>query len=284
MLNDITEDGALSFKSAIERLLPVAGRPYFIIAGLWHIIPSMEYFAKSDTGNCREQNEDFFYACENLFIVADGMGGHNAGEIASRTAVDSFVEYFFSRLKKNTAAPKKSGAFSIIKIMLEAASFANGIVYKQSLSKKEYSGMGTTFTACFILNKTASILHVGDSRVYLFADGNFTMLTKDHTLVGKMYRNGLLTYEETFNHPLRNYLENVLGLSDTLDSDTQSLNVSEGNIMVICSDGLNSMLRDKEIFSTVQKYQEPQKMTEKLISLAKKNGGLDNITVITIKI
>ncbi len=241
----------------------------------------MEYFAQSDIGKYREQNEDFYWSENNLFIVADGMGGHNAGEIASKVAVESFTNFFFLKISKNSKLDE-----TIIKEVLnESLKHANKIVYDLSIKKQEYAGMGTTLTACFINDNKANIIHVGDSRLYIKHLKNFKLLTADHTIVGEMYRDGLITYDEMFNHPLRNYLNNVVGMDLTINADYITYpNLIEGDVLILCSDGLNSMLKDKEIEAVINKYKKPQKITENLIQKANRKGGFDNITVITILI
>ncbi|MBN1298173.1 MAG: Stp1/IreP family PP2C-type Ser/Thr phosphatase [Actinobacteria bacterium] len=245
----------------------------------------MEYYANSDTGNYRKQNEDYYYISEKLFIVADGMGGHNAGEIASKTAVEEFVRYFNS----NSGPEIESGDDKPIEKLLKASiSHANNKVLDLAFSNPAYNGMGTTFTGCYITgeakNAVLHIIHAGDSRVYLKSKSSFSLLTEDHTLVGKMYRDGLITYEEAFSHPLRNYLENVLGLEEGFTSDYIETGISINDIVLICSDGLNSMLKDAEINQIIVKYKKPGKITDELILKAKENGGLDNITAIIIKV
>lgn len=235
----------------------------------------MEYFAATDIGNYRDQNEDFYFCNDNLFIVADGMGGHKAGEIASRNAVENFVQYFQKNLKNNSQ--------NIAEFMIESINFANIKVVKLSREKEDYSGMGTTFTGCYIDNKKAHVIHVGDSRLYMKNNKEFKLLTSDHTMVGELFRKGLLTYKETFNHPQKNYLTNVLGLEDNLIPDYFSFDLEGNEIILLCSDGLNSMLNDTFILKIVNQFKNPEKITEKLIYWAKNKGGLDNITVISIK-
>jgi len=236
----------------------------------------MEYFAATDIGNYRDKNEDFYFCNDNLFIVADGMGGHKAGEIASRTAVENFVEYFQNNLKNNSQ--------NIQEFMISSVNFANSKVFKLSREKKDYSDMGTTFTGCYIDSSKAHVIHVGDSRLYLKNSREFKLLTSDHTIVGELFRKGLLTYEETFNHPQKNYLTNVLGIGDELTPDFFSFDLGENDTILLCSDGLNSMLRDTFILKMINQFKNPEKITEKLIYWAKNKGGLDNITIISIKI
>jgi PPM family protein phosphatase len=236
----------------------------------------MEYFAATDIGNYRDKNEDFYFCNDNLFIVADGMGGHKAGEIASRTAVENFIEYFKNSLKNNPQ--------NIQEFMITSVNFANSKVVKLSQGKKDYSGMGTTFTGCYIDGNKAHVIHVGDSRLYLKNSREFKLLTADHTIVGELFRKGLLTYKDTFHHPQRNYLTNVLGTGNELTPDFFSFDLGENDIILLCSDGLNSMLRDTFILKIINQFKNPEKITEKLIYWAKNKGGLDNITIILIKI
>lgn len=250
----------------------------------------MEYFAKSDIGNLRKQNEDYYYARDNLFIVADGMGGHNAGEVASRTAVDAFVDFFLNKNPGFSTKTYKSATDDHIKeTMLSAIKYANDYTFKLASSSPDFSGMGTTFTACYILKGKkfgykAFIVHAGDSRVYLKDKNILKILTDDQTLVGSMYKKGLITFDEMFSHPLRNYLENVLGTEEQFGADFLSALLNKENILILCTDGLNSMLEDSQIDSIISKFTEPKKITEELVSEAKKKGGLDNITVVTIKL
>lgn len=310
----------------------------------------MEYFAITDIGNVREQNEDCFFCKDNLFIVADGMGGHAAGEVASKTAVETFVENFFldNKIKKiniddiEKPDTKKNENLKNItsenlkkllqNLMLSSISKTNKKVYELSLKNPEYNGMGTTFTACYIINNLAGVVHVGDSRVYLKNDKSFRLLTQDHTVVWQMYKKGIISYEETFSHPFRNYLENVLGVYQKLKPDFFTFKVSSGDILILCTDGLNSMVKDEKINEIIEsnlkiknknnknlkndknelkgelqgefkgelkyelkdklKYEPkkdyfeniPVKIGNNLVSEAKKNGGLDNITIIVIAI
>jgi PPM family protein phosphatase len=251
----------------------------------------MEYYAATDIGNYRDINEDYYFCGNDLFVVADGMGGQNAGEVASKYAVENFIECFQKNSGKLTIKNNLSqsgdtipGNEEIKQILRSGIYFANEKVHNLSLKKSEYSGMGTTFTACYINSLTAYVVHVGDSRIYIKSGKNLNLLTSDHTVVGEMYRNGLLKYEETFNHPQRNYLTNVLGVSSKIAPDLFTVNLKTGDIIIMCSDGLNSMLRDDLIFKIVNKNNGTKQIAEKLIHSAKSKGGLDNITVILIKI
>lgn len=236
----------------------------------------MEYFAATDIGNYRDKNEDYYFCNDNLFIVADGMGGHKAGEVASKTAVETFAKHFKGSRKKDFQDIHES--------MTESIKFANDKIIKLAQSKNDYSGMGTTFTGCYIKENKAYVIHVGDSRLYHKDSRDFKLLTSDHTIVGELYRKGFLTYKQTFNHPQKNFLTNVLGIGDELIPDFFSFNLEENDFILLCSDGLNSMLIDTFILKIINQFHEPKEITEKLIYWAKNKGGPDNITIISIKI
>jgi serine/threonine protein phosphatase PrpC len=250
----------------------------------------MEYFAYTDIGKYRKNNEDHFYAENNLFIVADGMGGHRAGEVASVLAVETFVKNFDSNLKdktKKTSPNKKTSDLTsrqIKELLVNSIKSANREVFDKAISQPEYYGMGTTFTGCYIQQDKAYIIHVGDSRLYIKRSREFNLLTSDHTIVGELFRRGEISYDDTFNHPQRNYLTNVLGVVEDIDPDFISYKVLPEDILLICSDGLNSMLKDEEISGTIDKYKNAEVIAKNLIKGAIKKGGLDNITIIVIKI
>jgi len=254
----------------------------------------MEYFGATDIGNHREKNEDSFYAGNNLFIVADGMGGHRAGEIASSIAVETFKKNFSQFInfgdneniynKENNQKNKKLNTDIIKKALTSSITEANIAIYKNSISKMEYSGMGTTFTCCYIYNSSAYVIHIGDSRLYIKSNNNLKLLTADHTIVGELYRKGKLTYEQTFNHPQRNYLTKVLGTSYTISPDFFIQELQNEDILLLCSDGLNSMLKDDFILKIIKKFKNTEVIIKKLIDYAKSKGGFDNITIIIIKL
>lgn len=250
----------------------------------------MEYFADTDIGKYREKNEDHLYAENNLFIIADGMGGHMAGEVASRIAIEAFIENFNSSLKdrsKKISANKKTdnlGSSQIKELLLKSIKSANREVYSKATLQPGYYGMGTTFTGCYIQQDKAYTIHVGDSRLYIKRGSEFNLLTSDHTIVGELFRRGEISYEQTFNHPQRNYLTNVLGVAKDIDPDFNSYKVLPEDILLLCSDGLNSMLRDEDIANIIDKYKDAKDIAKNLIKDAIKKGGLDNITVIVVKI
>ena len=240
----------------------------------------MEYYGATDKGKVRDNNEDYFHMQDDLFITADGMGGHKAGEVASRLSVEIFLRSFNGHAGKKLILDNRS----IKKRLLDSARSANNEVFKQSIANNEYYGMGTTFTACFLNADTAHIVHIGDSRAYLCRNNTLKLLTSDHNFVGEMFRRGEITYEETFDHPQRNYLTNVLGVADNIIPDYISLKMLDEDMLLLCTDGLNSMLRDEQILRLLKKFPEPETAVDRLIGYANKKGGKDNITVIIIKL
>jgi protein phosphatase len=244
----------------------------------------MEYSADTDIGTYRKKNEDYLYAENNLFIIADGMGGHRAGEIASILAVETFIKDFNHNLKNINKETDSLTSRRIKELLLGSIQSANGEVFEKALLQPEYYGMGTTFTGCYIQKDKAYIIHVGDSRLYIKRGSEFNLLTSDHTIVGELFRKGEISYEDTFNHPQRNYLTNVLGVAKDVNPDFITYKILPGDILLICSDGLNSMLRDKDIASSISKNKKAEDISKNLIKAAIRKGGLDNITVIVIKI
>jgi protein phosphatase len=257
----------------------------------------MDYFAVSDIGKHRDTNEDCYLADSesSLFIVADGMGGQNAGEIASRTAIDNFFSYFkknFSRKNFTYAESEKNADKntviddSIQKILIDCAGYANEKIFTLGSENKDFSGMGTTLTGVFIFNDNAYVIHVGDSRLYLFRKNNLNLLTEDHTLVFQLYKKGAITYEDTFSHPQRNYLTGVLGENEISNLECFKFKLEPGDTILLCSDGLNSMIKDSSIENMLNKLKDKnaEDIAKKFILQANKNGGKDNITAIIIKI
>jgi len=244
----------------------------------------MEYSADTDIGAYRKKNEDYLYAENNLFIVADGMGGHRAGEIASILSVETFIKDFNHNLKNINKETENLTSRRIKELLLSSIQSANREVFEKALLRSEYYGMGTTFTGCYIQKDKAYIIHVGDSRLYIKRGGEFNLLTSDHTIVGELFRRGEISYEDTFNHPQRNYLTNVLGVAKDINPDFITYKILPEDILLLCSDGLNSMLRDKDIASIIDKNKKTEDISKKLIKAAVRKGGLDNITIIVIKI
>jgi protein phosphatase len=231
----------------------------------------------------RENNEDSFAVFENginglknVAVIADGMGGHQSGEVASAYAISSFV----SRL---TDMDMKSG--DIMDFLNEAVHYANEQVYKMSLSEPKYYGMGTTFTACVIENGKGYAVHVGDSRLYVLKNGVLNQITCDHTYVNEMIKAGLMTEKEALTHPRRSALTKALGVDKTVEIDGYVFDFDENDTVLLCTDGLTGMVDEEEIALIIQNGEnfDIVKSADSLIQSANKNGGIDNVTVILLR-
>ena len=236
----------------------------------------MEYLARSETGKIRSNNEDSYIALNDMFMVADGMGGHNAGEIASRIAVEAFSSLFKDRYVQKNVLDKEFFN-SIFKVI-------NKKILEKSSNDPQTEGMGTTLTCAVIKEDIAYVSHVGDSRLYLFRDKRLHLKTDDHTIVGQLYKSGAISYEDSFNHPQRNFLTNVIGVSEDIEIDFFKIDLLKDDILLLCSDGLNSMLTDSFMEKVlIKNHKNISKASDILLSNAIKKGGVDNITFILIR-
>lgn len=233
----------------------------------------MKAFGKSITGKVRELNEDYIFVSDDFCVVSDGMGGHNAGEVASSLAVRSFVESFHKDMSDNAEA---------LECLVNAIGFANSRVNFEARVNSLCNGMGTTLSACFLSGDKLYSVHVGDSRIYLINSHGIKQLTNDHTYVNEMVRMGRLTHEQAINHPQKNIITKAIGINETIEADAFINTLSEDDLILLCSDGLTTMLNDDEIFKTIMDYELLEEKVEKLIEFANENGGTDNISVILI--
>ena len=239
-------------------------------------------YASTDVGKARQTNEDSFYITEDafkdvqLFILADGMGGCNAGDIASKLAITCAKNYI-----ENNFADTPKDKESLIQLVGSSLEYANMIVYEKSLENEEYEGMGTTLEICLIYNSRAYIGHIGDSRIYRIRKDFMRKLTQDHSYVQKLVQEGTISKEEAENHPKKNMLMKALGCNAFAEPDVMIKGFQKGDIIIMCSDGLSNMVEQEVIYKTVKENFELA--PKKLIDIANQNGGLDNITVITIK-
>ena len=237
----------------------------------------------SDIGKCRKNNEDAYYISagedltENLYLVADGMGGCNAGEVASSSAIEAFLAYFWKEMKHATSE-------DILDMLTGAMSAANWEVYMKSNSDRELAEMGTTLVAAAVREDKAYIAHVGDSRAYLFRKREMHPLTTDHSYVMELVKNGNITREEAASHPKRNVITRAIGIKNTVETDTAICPVKTGDILLLCTDGLCGMLQDEEMAKILNKRTELEKKAELLVAEANKKGGFDNISLILIQI
>jgi protein phosphatase len=227
----------------------------------------------TDTGKKRRRNEDDFVVEPPLFAVADGMGGAQAGELASSLAAGA--------VREDEREDSGSGERHVFELIQEA----NRRVYQRSAEDAAVSGMGTTMTVALVEDGVVTFGHVGDSRAYLIRDGSLEQLTEDHSLVAELVRSGQLSPEEAETHPQRSVITRALGSDPDVDVDTFSVEARAGDLFMICSDGLTSMVDDELILQTVEKNREDLRRTAKaLISAANKRGGEDNITVVFFEI
>jgi PPM family protein phosphatase len=233
---------------------------------------------RTDVGRKRTHNEDYFgyfkASGEILAIVADGMGGHASGEIASRMAVDIINEIYSKERADKDGLEALESAFQV----------ANFTILQKSFEQEGLNGMGTTATALVLEDDQALVGHMGDSRAYMFRDSTVTQLTKDHSLVERMVDQGLLNREEATHHPQRNVIYKTLGVN--MDGEVDLLGpipIRVGDIFLLCSDGLTNLVSDQELLEIVAK-ESPQKACETLIQLANQRGGHDNITVQILKV
>jgi PPM family protein phosphatase len=229
-------------------------------------------YAKTDIGKVREINEDSYICVSPLFAVAAGMGGHVAGEIASRLATDT--------LKNHVAAHGGASAALLEEAILEA----NSLIFRLAQEKSECAGMGTTITAVYIYGSKIFWGHVGDSRLYLLRANQLRQITDDHSLVGALVRSGSITKEESLVHPQRNILTRAVGTEEHIRVDTGEIDWVTGDSLLLCADGLTTLVRDEEILSIISTGPaDGDACLEGLVAAANTAGGYDNITTVLIR-
>jgi protein phosphatase len=224
---------------------------------------------RSDVGRVREGNEDSYLVREPLFVVADGMGGHTAGDVASQTAIE-------------TIQSADSGSLSDEGSLERVIKEANSAIWSRSQAEPSLRGMGTTCTLILVDGTELHIGHVGDSRAYLLRNGELSQLTEDHTLVGRMVKEGRLSPEEADHHPQRSIITRALGVDPEVQVDLSTVGVEQGDRVLICSDGLTSMLEADAIGAVLEEETDPQRAVDRLVDLANEAGGEDNITVVVV--
>ena len=243
---------------------------------------------QSDVGRVRSSNEDAWGVFPDLrfFTVADGMGGHAAGEIASHMAVDTMHDFIQSSARSSEVswpADVDSNLPLPVKRLVAAGKLANEKIYQTSHSNPKLGGMGTTMVSVLMDQDTAYVAHVGDSRAYLIRDGKIQRLTEDHSLMNDYISQGLLKIEEAGQHPLRHVITRALGSSGKVDVDVKTVPLSDGDAFLLCSDGLSNLLTDEEMrINGLDSLQDPRAACQRLIDLANKKGGEDNVTVVLI--
>lgn len=237
----------------------------------------LQSFSVTDIGKKRKLNQDFVYTSEepvgnlpNVFIVADGMGGHNAGDYASKCAVETVVREIRGCFEKNP-----------VRILSKAIRVANDQIRRKAREDESLYGMGTTIVAATCLGKYLQVANVGDSRLYIIND-KVRQITRDHSLVEEMIRMGGLDREAARNHPDKNIITRAIGAKDTIEIDFFHEELKSGDIVLMCSDGLTNMLEDEEIGRILKSQGTIEERAKKLVEAANNNGGKDNIAVILI--
>jgi len=227
----------------------------------------------TNVGLIRKNNEDAFL-CDpekQIFVVADGMGGYAGGEVASALAVDVIRLVIASSPGENP-----------LEILREACYQANNRIFETAKTNSEYAGMGTTLTAAWLQQDKIYLAHVGDSRAYLIRDGMITSLTKDHSLVGELMREGGLTEAEAMVHPQKNILTRALGCNAFVEVDLSEHELLHGDLLLLCTDGMSNLISSEEMAGIINEEKNIRQAVETLLNLALERGGYDNITVILV--
>lgn len=228
--------------------------------------------ARTDVGRVRSANEDSYLVREPIFVVADGMGGHLAGDVASSTAVSAIEGHL------TEAAPDQPDSFATL------VRGANRAIWEKAQRDSALRGMGTTCTLLYLDDATAHIAHVGDSRAYRLRDGTLEQLTEDHTLVARMVREGKLAPEEAEHHPQRSIITRALGVDSDVSVDLLAVELRPGDRLLLCSDGLSSMIQESSIVDVLGSEQDAQVAADTLVDRANEAGGEDNVTVLIIDV
>ena len=238
----------------------------------------MKAFAITDVGEIRQTNQDYVFATEhpvgnlpNLFVVADGMGGHNAGDFASKYTVERLV--YAIRHDEDT---------NPVRILRKAIDFANQELVKRAREDETKNGCGTTLVVAIVLKNYLYVANIGDSRLYVVGD-DIRQITRDHSLVEEMVRLGELNKEEARNHPKRNVITRAIGADDRVIIDFFSRKLSLGDLVLMCSDGLSNMLEDEQIRQIMRQPLDIEAKALELIQKANRSGGRDNISVVIIE-
>ncbi len=231
-------------------------------------------FGLTNKGLVRKANEDSFLCClhRQLFAVADGMGGHLAGEVASKLAIQTLNDKINDFSDKN---PRET--------LLQAVIEANTVVYKASENNAAYEGMGTTLTAAIVHGDKLYISHVGDSRLYLIRENSLQLLTSDHSLVTELVNTGQISSDEAKNHPQKHMLTRALGTSPIVEIDCQEIAIKPDDLLIFCTDGLSNLVSDKSM-TQITKNKSIEESSYQLLNMALESGGHDNITIVLVKV
>lgn len=263
----------------------------------------------TDVGRAREHNEDDFYLSdgnEALCIVADGMGGHQSGEVASAMAIRAIVDFYRETIPERAEDYERSGGNGksaqsdsegeeITKVdgnaidlnrerLAEALQIANRAVFEAASSDQSFDGMGTTIVSGYFTTDGVYMAHIGDSRAYRYRDGQLEQLTPDHSLANEYVRMGILAKEDVEFFPYKNVITRACGLADQVEVDSQFKPFSPSDLYIFCSDGLTDMVNDRELAEILEQEDNVAKLCDTLVERANANGGADNITVILVQV
>ena len=243
----------------------------------------------SDVGLKRDGNEDFFSTDDSLglYIVADGMGGHLAGEVASRVATEIVNKSFKKWEEGDTPESDLFGTYDSSlsregNYILSSIKLANRVVYEMATEYEQYKGMGTTIVTLFVTPSFLIAANVGDSRIYMVRNGKIERLSKDHSVVSEQVELGMMTKEEAETSPLRHVLTKNLGSVEDVNPDVFELEPSNNDRFILCSDGLTDLVSEEEILETAQNEDDPEKLCQQFVEMALKRGAHDNTTVVSV--
>lgn len=251
----------------------------------------MDYtgIGRTDVGRKRSGNEDSFCVAQDLglFVVADGMGGHAAGEVASRLAVETIQEWMrkYTRGESTTLVGQPlPGVSDRANWLLSSIRLANRMIFDAAQGGKEYAGMGTTLVAALSIGDRIALAHVGDSRIYRVRDDQITQLSRDHSFVQQQLERGIISAEEAHDSQYRHLITRALGLKESVEADLAEHDVLAEDLLLLCSDGLSDLLEDEEMLATIREHADDlEKSCQALIDLANFKGGDDNVTVLLIQ-
>lgn len=243
----------------------------------------------TDVGKVREHNEDAIASNADigLWVLADGMGGYNAGEIASGIAVKTIVDLVTEACKREARAEidPATGYMRQTIALRDAVTRANKIIHQTARSQPQCEGMGTTLVACLLFDNRVSIAHVGDSRLYRLRDNRFEQITLDHSLLQELVDRGFYSQEEAARSANRNYVTRALGVEPTVEVEVQEIEAQRDDFLLMCSDGLPDMVEDEDIHLTISTFQQDiATVGQQLIKLTNDNGGRDNVSIVLVHV
>lgn len=247
----------------------------------------------TDTGMCREHNEDSFLVSqtESFVVVADGMGGHQSGEVASSMAIEEISRYYENTRSQKEPIDlpswpvgKRKPKSREERRLIAALTRANSVIHKASNEKAQYNGMGTTCVGAFFVQEGVFVAHVGDSRCYRLRDGKLEQITVDHSLANEYIRSNILKPEDLATFPYKNVITRAVGLAESVEVETNFYPHQDGDIYLLCSDGLSDPVKEPQICELLMKYSDDlARACRELVIAANQNGGPDNVTVLLAK-